>query len=92
MIYLTLSFSKWIGITAGVLTTASLIPPLVKLIRTKKPQHVPLGMLVILLGGLGLWIYYGVLNMDWPLLITNCISLAQNVAMLTLRIKYKNNS
>ena len=92
MIYLLLTFSRWVGICAGILTTASLIPPLVKLIKEKNPEHVPLGMLVILLGGLCLWIYYGLLNKDWPILVTNCLSLAQNLAMLTLRFKYQNKN
>jgi MtN3 and saliva related transmembrane protein len=91
MIYLEMSFQKWVGITAGIFTTASLIPPMVKLIRDKKPDWVPAGMLIVLLIGLSLWIYYGVLQKDWPLLITNSISLMQNVTLLTLRYKYKNN-
>ncbi len=82
-------FSKWIGITAGVLTATSLMPPLVKLIRDKKPEQVPLGMLSVLLVGLSLWIYYGILKDDWPLIITNCFSVMQNLTMIFLRHKYK---
>jgi MtN3 and saliva related transmembrane protein len=90
MVYLMLAFPRWIGIIAGVFTTASLLPPLVKLIKDKKPEHVPKGMLIVLLMGLCFWIYYGLLNNDWPILVTNSVSLMQNVAMLTLRHKYKN--
>ncbi|HEY0680150.1 MAG TPA: SemiSWEET family transporter [Chitinophagaceae bacterium] len=81
---------KWIGIAAGILTAGSLLPPLIKLIREKKPDEVPLGMLVVLLAGVSLWIYYGVLRSDWPIIITNGFSLLQNIIMISLRQVYKN--
>lgn len=81
---------KWIGIAAGVLTSCSLLPPLIKLIKKKEPEEVPVGMLVVLLGGLGLWTYYGILKTDWPIIITNCFSLLQNITMLILTQIYKN--
>ncbi|HYE53392.1 MAG TPA: SemiSWEET family transporter [Chitinophagaceae bacterium] len=80
---------KWIGIAAGILTTCSLLPPLIKLIRTKEPDNVPIGMLVVLLGGLSLWIYYGILKTDWPIIITNSVSILQNLTMISLRYIYK---
>lgn len=81
---------KWIGVIAGILTACSLLPPLIKLIRDKKPEQVPIGMLIVLLGGLSLWIYYGILRSDWPIILTNCFSLAQNITMISLRQVYKN--
>jgi MtN3 and saliva related transmembrane protein len=90
--YVLLAFAKSIGIIAGIFTAASLIPPLVKLIKEKKPQQVPVGMLAVLVIGLSLWIYYGILKEDWPLIVTNSFSLAQNITMLILRHKYKNNT
>lgn len=84
--------AKWVGIVAGILTTCSLLPPLIKLIREKKPEQVPIGMLVVLLGGLILWIYYGILRSDWPIILTNAFSVLQNITMITLRQVYKNKN
>ncbi|MGB8195336.1 MAG: SemiSWEET family transporter [Chitinophagaceae bacterium] len=81
--------AKWIGIIAGILTAGSLLPPLLKLIKDKKAEQVPLGMLIVLLAGVSLWIYYGILKSDWPIIITNCFSLLQNITMITLRQLYK---
>jgi MtN3 and saliva related transmembrane protein len=83
---------KWIGIIAGILTAGSLLPPLIKLIREKKPDEVPIGMLVVLLAGVALWIFYGILRTDWPIILTNAFSLVQNITMITLRQVYKNQN
>jgi MtN3 and saliva related transmembrane protein len=78
-------------LVAGILTAASLMPPLVKLIKDKKPNRVPVGMLIVLMCGVILWIVYGFLKMDWPIIITNALSLLQNIAMMVLTYIYKNN-
>lgn len=44
-----------VGIGASILTSTSLVPQLVKLIKEKKADDVSLGMLVVLWAGLGLW-------------------------------------
>ena len=85
------NYQQWIGIAAGIFTATSLMPPLIKLIKEKKPETVPLGMLVVLLVGLCLWIIYGSIKMDWPIILTNGFSLVQNVTMIVLRHHYKNN-
>jgi MtN3 and saliva related transmembrane protein len=83
---------EWVGIVAGIFTSCSLLPPLIKLIKDRKPEQVPIGMLIVLLGGLSLWIYYGILKTDWPIILTNCFSLLQNITMICLRQIYKHQN
>lgn len=78
-----------IGIAASTLTAISLLPQLVKLLKEKKADDVSLGMLLTLLGGLGLWIYYGILKEDWIIIIANCFSLLVNITVSSLTLKYK---
>src|SRR5688572_11318522 len=78
-----------IGITAGALTAGSLVPQLIKMLREKKYDAVSPLMLVILLAGLGLWIYYGFLKNDMPIIVTNCFSFLVNLIMVILRLRYK---
>jgi MtN3 and saliva related transmembrane protein len=80
-----------VGIAAGVCTSVSLLPQLVKLIKTKKAEDISLFYLVILMVGLGLWIWYGVLRKDIPIIATNCFSLLLNIVMIVAGIKYKQN-
>ncbi|MES2649492.1 MAG: SemiSWEET transporter [Bacteroidota bacterium] len=78
-----------IGIAASALTAISLLPQLIKLIKEKKAEDVSMGMLLILLCGLGLWIYYGILKKDWIIIIANSFSLLINIIVSSLTIKYK---
>ncbi len=77
------------GILASVLTAASLIPQLVKLVKEKQPDHVSMGMLAILLAGLVFWVWYGILKKDWILISSNAVSLLLNVIIIAISIHFK---
>jgi MtN3 and saliva related transmembrane protein len=83
-----MNIEEIIGIGAGVCTASSLLPQVIKTIKTKEAEEVSIGMLLILLAGLILWIVYGWMKKDIPILATNCFSLLLNVVMLFLRIRY----
>lgn len=77
------------GMAAGILTASSLIPQVIKTIREKKAEDVSLGMLFVLQAGIVLWIVYGVMRDDLPLIVTNSFSLLVNIVMVILGFKYK---
>ena len=81
-----------IGIAAGVLTSTSMLPQLVKLIREKKADAISAVMLIVLISGLTLWVAYGIIRNDLPIIITNAFSLLVNVVMLVMRQVYKNRN
>ena len=80
---------QWIGIVAGVLTAGSMLPQVIKVIRDKKAQDISIMMLLVLTSGIALWIVYGIMKKDLPILATNSFSLFINLVMMGLRIKYK---
>lgn len=77
-----------IGIAAGVCTAISMIPQIVKVIKEKKTEDISLFYLLVLLFGLGLWTYYGILKDDLPIIATNIFSIILNLTMITLNIVY----
>jgi MtN3 and saliva related transmembrane protein len=77
-----------IGIAAGMLTATSMMPQVLKTIKTKKAEHVSPLMLIILIVGVMLWIIYGFLKKDFPIIYTNCFSLLVNLTMLYLRWRF----
>ena len=76
------------GIAAGILTAASMMPQVIKTIKTKKADNVSALMLIILISGIILWIIYGIIKKDLPIICTNCFSLLVNIIMLFLRWKF----
>lgn len=82
-------YSQYVGIVAGILTGISLLPQLIKLIREKKSENVSVGMLVVLLGGLCGWVWYGILKNDYPIIVTNSFSLLTNITILILSYIYR---
>lgn len=83
--------TKIIGLVAGVLTSASLLPQLIKTLKDQKVGDVSPLMFIMLLAGTGLWAYYGILRDDLPLMITNGISFLLNAIILILKVKYSRN-
>lgn len=81
-----------IGIVAGIFTSASLLPQLIKMIREKKVEALSVIMFISLMIGLLLWIYYGILRKDLPIIITNGFSVILNICILFFRFKYRNNN
>lgn len=81
-----------IGIVAGVLTAASMLPQVFKTIKTKKAEHISPVMLIVLISGVALWVFYGIIKNDMPIILTNCFSVLVNVCMLFLRWKYSSKS
>lgn len=83
-----------IGIAAGVLTSTSMLPQLIKLIREKKAEAISPVMLIVLICGLTMWTFYGILRNDLPIIITNAFAWIVNMILLILRQVYRkrNNS
>lgn len=78
-----------VGIVAGACTSISLLPQLIKTIKEKKGGDISYFMLAILLIGLGLWIWYGILKEDYPIIITNSISFVLNILIIFFNIYYR---
>jgi MtN3 and saliva related transmembrane protein len=78
-----------IGIVAGILTSSSLLPQLIKIIKEKKVEDLSLGMFISLMVGQILWMYYGFKKEDMPIIFTNGFSILLNIIILFLRNKYK---
>ena len=81
-----------VGLAAGICTSISLLPQLVKLVKQKKAEDISIFYLIILFVGLALWMWYGFLRQDIPILVTNGVSLVINGVVIFLGIKYKRSN
>ena len=85
----TMDTVQVIGIIAGVCTSISLLPQLIKTIKEKKDGEISYFMLGILLIGIGLWIWYGLLKKDYPIIVTNSISFLLNSLIIVFNLYYR---
>jgi len=80
-----------VGIAAGICTSSSTVPQIVKTLNTKKAEDVSVFMFIVLIGGNGLWTWYGLSKSDVPILVTSFLAISLNVIMLVLRYKYRHS-
>ena len=81
-----------LGLAAGVFTSAAALPQLVKIIKTKKAGDLSYFMFGTLVTGLALWVAYGVVRKDVPIIATNAFSCVVNALVLALTFMYKDRS
>ena len=78
-----------IGFVAGILTSGSLFPQVIKSWKTKSTNDISLGWAITLTTGALLWIIYGSLIGSLPVIIANIFTFILSVTVLVLKIKYK---
>lgn len=89
MMTITMELIEILGLVAGICTSSSLIPQLVKTIKLRKAEDVSPFMFIVMMTGNALWIYYGVDKSDLPIIATNILALSLNIAMLVLKYKFR---
>ena len=88
IVLLIIPFTRAIGICAGILTSVSTVPQLIKIIKEKKAEDVSVGFLLVLILGLILWIWYAFEKNDIILLMANAFSVLVNLAVLFFKYRY----
>jgi MtN3 and saliva related transmembrane protein len=79
---------KLLGFAAATCTTLAYAPQFVKVWRTRSTQDISLGMLLVLLFGLVLWLLYGLLSGDAPLVAANATTIVLAGGILWMKLKY----
>jgi MtN3 and saliva related transmembrane protein len=79
----------WIGLVAATCTTISLLPQTIKIITQKQTRDISLSMYIIFTSGVLLWLVYGVLTKDMPVILANVVTFVLSFIILSLKIKYK---
>jgi MtN3 and saliva related transmembrane protein len=77
-----------IGIIGAVLTTACWLPQATKIIRDKDTRGISLSATTAFTIGIGFWLVYGLALIDWPLIVSNGVTLALMTVILTLKLRH----
>jgi MtN3 and saliva related transmembrane protein len=76
----------WIGTLAAVFSAVSFAPQAWQIIRTRETHGISVGMYVITVVGFILWIIYGWLLSQWPIVLSNVICLGLAGFILTMKL------
>lgn len=77
-----------IGGCAGFLTSVAVIPQLVKTWKTRHARDLSLWQQIIVSAGLVLWLSYGILLHDLPLILSNSFTLACYALLLAMKLYF----
>ncbi|MBU0684204.1 MAG: SemiSWEET transporter [Candidatus Omnitrophica bacterium] len=82
-------YMELIGLSAGICTTVSFIPQIVKIVKSKHARDISLWMYVILTMGIFLWLVYGILSSRISIILANGVSFLLCSFIITSKMKYR---
>lgn len=75
-----------LGLVAAVLTTGSFVPQALLTLRTRDVSGISLGMYSAFTAGVALWLGYGLMLRDWPIVLANAVTLVLAATILVTKI------
>ena len=77
-----------IGLVAGTLTSLATIPQVIKTLKTRHVRDISIWQPLLITIGVALWMIYGILIYDLPLIIANITPLVCNALLTGMKIYY----
>ena len=80
---------QYLGYFAGLLTVGSFLPQVIRTWQTRQTRDLSLGMFALLVTASLLWIVYGIVTKDWPVVLTNTGMVALNGSLAVAKLRYR---
>ena len=77
-----------LGLAAAFCTTIAYLPQVVQAWRTRSTKDLSLPMLLVLTTGLALWLIYGVIIRDVPLIAANSVTFVLTGTILYFKFRH----
>lgn len=84
-----MDFVTILGLVAACITTFSFLPQLLKIWQSKSAKDVSFVMLICFNTGIFLWLIYGIILQQLPIILANAVTLVFNLIILWLKIIYR---
>lgn len=81
--------TEWIGILAGFCTTLAFLPQVIKTYRSRSARDLSLSMFSIFCTGIILWLIYGILIDDLPIILANSVTLLLAGILLFFKLSFR---
>ncbi|MFL6439082.1 MAG: SemiSWEET family sugar transporter [Terriglobales bacterium] len=82
------NFTTTVGLAAGAFTTLSFVPQLLRTVRTRSANDMSGWWLAGFIGGLTLWLIYGLLLPSMPIILANIATLLLTLPILVIKIYF----
>ncbi|OGY88052.1 MAG: hypothetical protein A2233_04670 [Candidatus Kerfeldbacteria bacterium RIFOXYA2_FULL_38_24] len=83
-----MNYVDLLGYVAGILVVSSLLPQTIKSWKTKSTKDLSLLRYIIYVIGIILWLTYGIIIKNGPMLLMNSIALILASSILYLKIRH----
>jgi MtN3 and saliva related transmembrane protein len=77
-----------LGLVATCFTTSSFVPQVWRIWKTRDVTAISLPTYIIITIGLALWLAYGLLRSDLPLVVANSVMVVLTGAITVMKIRY----
>jgi len=77
-----------VSAVAAVLTTVAFVPQAIHIIRFKETWAISLQMYVVFASGVALWLVFGVMIWNWPIIAANVVTLALALTIIRMKLRY----
>ncbi len=81
---------QMLGLVAGACTTIAFLPQVIKTWRSRSAKDLSLSMFSIFTLGVGLWLIYGLLDNNVPVIAANLITLMLAATLLVFKFRFRN--
>jgi MtN3 and saliva related transmembrane protein len=83
-----MSPTEILGFLAAVCTTASFVPQVWHILKTRDTRAISLMMYLLFTVGVGLWLVYGIMIGSTPVIVANSITLVLALVILTCKVRW----
>jgi len=77
-----------IGFLAGTICTISFLPQVIRILRTKNTKDLSLPTFLLFSLGISIWLIYGLLIKDMPVIAANAVTLILALTIVFLKMKH----
>ena len=82
-----MSSATLLGYAAATCTTVAFVPQVVRIWRTGSTRDISLAMFVVMTAGVLMWLIYGLIIHDQPLVVANGVTFVLSLAILVMKLR-----
>jgi len=84
-----MNLTQLLGLTAGTFTTIAFLPQVIKTWKSRSAKDLSLGMFSFFCLGVVLWLTYGFMVNDIPVIVANLLTLVLASSLLFFKLRFK---